>query len=621
MISSIALFKKKISTGWNQFTAWLQQRPLIGSGKLYILSSLIGLIVGGFVILLNFAVIDSRSLFLSSWCGFYPPIPLSPYQHAFTPVAHPVLLLFIPALGGLLMGYLAEKFCPDCFGGGTDRVIKSFHQERGEIDKKVSFFKILTTALTVGSGGSAGNEGPSQYVGASIGSTLARWLKLNDSDRRTLLTAGAAAGLGAIFKAPLGGALFACEIYYSQPEFETQAVVPSLIASVISFSVFSLVFGTTPLWFIHFHLIFNISDLIPLTVLALITGTFSLVFVYILEWVEKELSMIPKIFRPALGGLGVGIVLLIGYFVLGVHQFVGILSEGYGTVQQAIDGHLAISVLILLAIGKILATSLTLGSGGSGGFFAPAMVMGGCLGGAVGGISFLLFPHLVQSPEAYIVLGIGAFLAGISRAPISTIIMMTEVAQSYNVLLPLIWVCSIAYLISYRECLFKNQFAKQSDSPAHRNDLVRDILKNIPITKLLEKNFKPVVCFPDTSLTEILEKTKKSHQLIIPIIHPQTKKLVSIISRKTIQNSLSQFTNPELILATNLQQNNYPVLHEYQNLDDALTALSQSDLEELPIVGNFNKFSGLANRIELIQVYTEETLKYQTQVSSVSHNA
>lgn len=603
----------RLSEWWKAFTGWVQERPLFGGGRLYLLSAILGLGIGAVAILFTLCIHGVREILLLHTVGYDPPSPGTAGLQPVLEVSRPFLLLIVAAAGGLLMGLIAYRFAPECFGGGTEEVIRAFHHGRGLLRGRVVFFKIVTSALTLGSGGSGGKEGPITQVGAAAGSRFAQFLGLRDWERRVLLTAGVAAGMGAVFKAPLGGALFACEVYYSRPEFETQAVIPSFIASILAFSIYSLAFGFAPLFALPEVPVPTLPDLLPLTVLAILVGTGSVAFVNLLRWTRREFDRMnyPPWLRPAAGGFAVGLVAWTGYQVARDSRFLGVLSEGYGAVQQAVDGNLGIGMLLALAGVKMLTSALTFSSGGSAGLFAPSMVIGGCLGGAVGLAASSWFPHLVGSPSAFIVLGMGGFFAGTSRAPISTIIMMTEVAQSYDVLLPLMWVCAVASLISARESLFEGQLPRQADSPAHRGEYVVDVLKGIQVDDLVKERKAPATLAPGTPLRRILQTAAESSQVLFPVVD-KSRRLQGVLTLRYLRDFLYEESLGDLVVAQEIMRAQPVVLHLKQDLEEALGLLTEQQSEELPVVDGDGRFLGLVARRDIMQAYSRAMLELRS---------
>ena len=290
------------------------------------------------------------------------------------------MMVWIPALGGLISGLLVFTFAPEAEGHGTDAMIDSFHRKKGIIRRRVPVIKTFASAITIGSGGSAGREGPIAQIGAGFASFLASVLKVSDKERRIMLLAGAAGGIGAIFKAPLGAALFATEVLYRREDFEFEALIPCILSSIVAFMVYTFYDGTATIFHIPYFSLATASQLPFYGVLGVLCALIGFPYVRFFYGVRDRFFRrlnLPKAVKPAIGGLMVGILALFLPEVLG---------GGYSWMQSAIDGDLAIRLMAVLVVAKILATSFTISSGGSGGVFAPSLFIGSMLGGAYGDV-------------------------------------------------------------------------------------------------------------------------------------------------------------------------------------------------------------------------------------------
>jgi CIC family chloride channel protein len=392
----------------------------------------------------------------------------------------PWLLLAVITVGGLISGVIVFTFAPEAEGHGTDAVIKSFHREGGKMRARIPLVKLIASAITIGTGGSAGREGPIAQIGAGFGSLLATLLRLSTRDRRILLAAGMGAGIGSIFRATLAGAIFAAEILYSDAELESDVIVPATIASLVAFCVhsFALPYDQRylPLFGDNLNIYtFSPSELVPLALLAgilALVGGFYIRFFYGTRDMLKRIP-VPAQLRPAIGAALAGIVAL-GLFYAAKQnpQSLAVLSNGYGALQVALADpqKLGAGLLIAIAFGKILTTSLTIGSGGSGGVFGPSIVIGGCLSAALGSYGHQFLPGLVRHPEIYGLVGMAGFFAGCAHAPISTIIMVSEITGDYRLLVPTMWVSTLCFLMGYRWKLYTEQVPTRRDSPAHQGE-------------------------------------------------------------------------------------------------------------------------------------------------------
>lgn len=462
---------RKISIQWWRF--WMAGEGLsIKTGRALLLCALTGIVTGlaaaGFYWLL-----ETARYYLTETLGHYTP-PLAAGEVALHPPsahAEPLrwVLLVLPALGGLAGALLVKWFAPSAGGHGTDAAIFAYHRQEGRIPLAVIPVKALSASLVIGSGGSAGCEGPVTQIGAGCGSAVAGLFKLDAAERRILMAAGLAAGVGALFRAPLAGAIFAAEIFYSGLDIEYEIMMPSLVASTLAYTVFALFFGWQPLFTIAPYDFDNALKLLPYLILSLAVALGAKFYILVFRKTESfcRAWQMPVWAKPAIGGLLTG---AIGFFLP------EILGSGYGIIQQALAvqsplaerfGTLSLATLWLVFFGKILATSFTVGSGGSGGLFGPALVAGSALGAATGLSLVRLFPTLDLHPGAFAMVGMAGFLAASVRVPIAAIIMVSEITGNHTLLLPSMWVCGIAYWLGHGWTLYRSQVRTRDSSPAH----------------------------------------------------------------------------------------------------------------------------------------------------------
>ncbi|MCP4728315.1 MAG: chloride channel protein, partial [bacterium] len=377
--------------------------------KLLGLAGLVGVVSGLGAIVFYYLLNLSSHFFMDYLMGYRPMEPAgesSLLEHSNT-IFNPYMFFLIPTLGGLLSGLIVFSLAPEAEGHGTDAAIESFHMKQANVRARVPFVKIISAALTIGSGGSAGREGPIAQIGSGFGSLLAKKLKLSTHDRRILMIAGMGAGIGAIFHAPLAGALFAGEVLYRENEFEYEVLVPTTIASVIAYAVFNTKFGWLSLFETPEFVFRDPVQLIPYTILAVVVVLAAKLFIKMFYGIKDIFEKIPgpPHLKPMYGGFLVG---TIGFFL---PQAIG---TGYGVIQMALDmpdGPMTLTLLLLVVFGKMLATSFSVGSGGSGGVFGPSVVIGGALGGAVGLIFMNYLPEFNVAPGAFVIVGMAGFFA------------------------------------------------------------------------------------------------------------------------------------------------------------------------------------------------------------------
>ena len=380
--------------------------PLHATGKWLLFSVIVGAVAGLGAIVFDIASQSIRHIALEQIAG-YVPAETAGENRIFAAPGHPIFsplsLIAVISVGGLLSGILVIRFAPEAEGHGTDAAIAAFHHKRGYIRPIVPIIKLAASALTIGSGGSGGREGPIAQIGAGFGSYLGTILKLPARDRRILLAVGMGAGIGAIFRAPLAGALFAAEILYRSADLEGDVIVPAAVASTISYSVFSFWLPADVRFLPLFgkQLQFQMSsvlELIPMTLLAAALVAVAVMIIKLFYGIHRlfKASPLPAWLRPVLGAAATGVIGLMLYWSRGGDvRSLAVLGTGYGVLQTALTdpSSLGISLLLSLALLKILTTSMTISSGGSGGVFGPSMVIGACTGATVGLVLHGLWPQ------------------------------------------------------------------------------------------------------------------------------------------------------------------------------------------------------------------------------------
>ncbi len=349
--------------------------------------------------------------------------------HPEFPWLGPYFVLIAPVAGGLLYGPLVDRFAKEARGHGVPEVMLAVAQRGGRINPQVSVVKALASALCIGSGGSVGREGPIVQIGSALGSTLGRVAKVPADRLRLLVACGAAGGISATFNAPLAGVFFAMELILGA--FSAEAFGAAVLASVTAGVIGRAAFGNTAfLTLPPFH-VEHLGQYGLFAVLGVVAGVVGVGFTRILYWVEDACDWAwrgPEWLRPAAGGLPLGLMLLALPEMYGV---------GYSVLEKATQGGYAVAFLLLLLAGKVVATSLTIGIGGSGGVFAPSLFIGAMLGAAYGAVAGHLMPGTAGDAGAYALVGMGAVFAGASRAPITAVVILFELTGQYTIILPL----------------------------------------------------------------------------------------------------------------------------------------------------------------------------------------
>jgi CIC family chloride channel protein len=539
---------------------------------------LIGLIAGLGSIVFHYLCGLGVHYFLDLMAGYRPDAPAGEH-HLLPPtstVFNPWILLLLPAAGGIVSGWLVYTFAPEAEGHGTDAAIDAYHSKGGFIRSRVPFIKTLASAITLTTGGSGGREGPIAQIGAGFGSFLATKMKLSDRERRIMMAAGVGAGVGSIFRAPLAGALFAAEVLYRDPEFESDVIIPAGISSVVAYCVFCLVFGWGSLFDSPDFVFRNPLELGPYTILALVlvaTGVFYVKAFYGIAGLFHRLK-VPNHIKPAIGGLITGII---GFFLPYT------LAFGYGFAQKAIFNELSIQVLFALAMGKILTTSFSIGSGGSGGVFGPSIVIGGAMGGVVGQLFHQVMPSVVTHPGAFVIVGMAGFFTAVSNTPISTIIFVSEMTNSYHLLLPSLLVCSLCYLISQRWTIFHNQVRSRVESPAHAGEFMMDILQTIKVGDLMGLVKTVVHVNEDMPFSKFKQLFSKTKQHYFPVMDRHNR-FCGIFSSTDIREIIFARHIEDLVVMRDIMVTDIIVTTVSEDLNTVLQKLTIKNIDALPVV-------------------------------------
>ncbi len=349
--------------------------------------------------------------------------------HPWLPWLGRFFIVLVPVVGGLIYGPLVARFAPEARGHGVPEVMYAINKRAGRIPARVALIKALASAITIGAGGSVGREGPIVQIGSAMGSTIARWTKLNESQVRLLVACGAAGGIAATFNAPIAGVFFALELLLAN--FVARAFAAVVLASVTASVIGRAAFGDVAFLSFAPFTVHSMGEYALYAVLGLLAAVVATAFVKVLygfEDVADRLWKGPEWLRPAVGGLLLGLLLLV------LPQMYGV---GYPVLENAVMGKYLVGFLALLLIGKMIATSLTIAIGGSGGVFAPALFLGATLGAGFGQVAAHAFPGVGITPGAYALVGMGAVFAGASRAPITAVIILFELTGEYSIILPL----------------------------------------------------------------------------------------------------------------------------------------------------------------------------------------
>ncbi|MBW4077319.1 MAG: chloride channel protein [Acidobacteria bacterium] len=447
--------------------------------KWLLLGTIIGIIAGLGAVVFYEALRLSTYLFLHVLAGYDVPTPASEGGAAASAhFARPWAIPLVASVGALIGAILVFSIAPEAEGHGTDAAIAAVHHNPRGVRMRTVFVKIIASALTIGSGGSGGREGPTGQISAGFGSFLARFLDLSPADARITVASGIGSGIGAIFGAPLGGAILATEILY-RDDFEVEALLPSFIASIVGYAVWGSFEGFGPLFgYIGNYHLTSAMQLVWFGIIGIIGGLVGLLYAkgfYGISAFSSRLS-IPRWIRPAIGGL------LVGCIALAIPE---VLGTGYGWIQQGLGTqllHIPLWIVLILPFARIATTGLSIGSGGSGGIFGPGMVIGAFVGGAVWRLLEPVVPSLGHDPAPYVIVGMMACFGSISRAPLAVMLMVAEMTGTLSLIVPAMLAVGLATLIVRRndDTIYRSQLRSRAESPAHR------ILTGLPLLAMVD---------------------------------------------------------------------------------------------------------------------------------------
>ncbi len=557
----------------------------ISPRTIYLYSIVIGVLSGLGALAFNEVLHAASQLTLNSWAHL--PGPLTPEGASDLAVSAETprrwLWVLLPVVGGLISGLLVKTFAPEAEGTGTDGYIDAFHNQAGSMRRRVPFVKSLATLATLASGGSAGKEGPIAQIGSGIGSALGRYLKMGARARRTMMVAGAAGGLGAIFRAPLGGALTAVEVLYKE-DIETDALTPAILSSVTAYTVFSSVKGFGHVFSVSSEAFHAPVQLLFYAALGLVCSAAGYMYVRFLHG-SKSLFFdrlpINKYLIPPIGGLLVGLVGL---------AYPQAMGQGFGYVQQlilhqplgGIEG--TVRVLATLAVLKILTTSFTISSGGSGGVFAPSLFIGAMLGGVVGTLSHQFFPAIVPDVTPFVIVGMGAFFAGVANAPIASLVMVAEMTGAYELLPPLMVVAVLALVTSRRWSIYTTQVDNKFSTKAHLWEMNPDVLKRVTIGEAMNGVYLRSAIIPhDLTLGEIETLASESGESDL-ILQNDEGEFSGLLSFDDLGNRKELEHMSSLLVADDLVNRRPVCLSPTDNLIRALEFFGEGEFDKLPIV-------------------------------------
>ncbi len=506
--------------------------------------------------------------------------------------------LVVPALGATVAAPLIYFLAREAKGHGVPEVMESIALRGGAIRPRVVVVKAVASALSIGSGGSVGREGPIVQIGAALGSTLGQILRLPGRQMRTLVGCGAAAGIAAAFNAPIAGALFAVEIIlgdFAVPQF-SPIVISSVVATVIS----RYFVGDFPAFIVPGYQLASPFELLPYMLAGAVAGLVGVCFIVVLYACEDFFDglRIPNLLKLPVGGLAVG---AIGIFL--PHVF----GVGYSTINAALVGNLPALLLAVLLFAKIAATSLTLGSGGSGGIFAPSLFLGAMAGGFLGTLVHQAFPASTASSGAYALVTMGAVVAATTHAPITAIVMIFELTKDIAIIPPLMAACVISTLVATflkHDSIYTLKLRRRGIDMFPEEE--PNVLKTLFVGELVDP--EPEVLSPSATFAEVLDLAVRSSHSEFYVVD-SNRRLLGAISLSALRRLiLEQETLRNVVVAADLLDSDRPTVNENDDLDLALRLMTQARLGALAVVhsSGSGELVGCIDQRSVIEAYNRE---------------
>ena len=554
--------------------------------RYFLIPALIGVIVGIFAVLFVLALDLITHLVLELVVGYHQPRPAG--EGGYEGYSLPDRAFLLPltvALGGLVSGLLTYRFSPESAGIGTDAAIRAYHT-KGRLSLRTSLIKLITSAVTIGTGGTSGREGPIALIGAGVGSWISSVFGLSQRETRTAIAVGLGAGVAAIFKAPLAGAIISAEVFFKK-DLDAEAMIPSFVASIASYTLFCSVFGFQPIFSadVPQNFLWDPVTLGLYAGLGLLCAAVVRVYVYLFFLVRDWFSRlrVPEYVKPALGGFVAGTV--------GAAVPVSI-GNGYGWIQLFMDGVISDPIFALAgSVAVILGVSFTIGSGGSGGVFGPSVMIGGLVGAFYSLVMNDLY-HLDLDVPSFMIVGMVSLFGGAAKAPLSTLILIAEMTGGYQLLVPAMLSVFVTYFLSGDRSIFPSQVDTRLDSPAHVDEWGIYVLEKIRVKDYMSK---PITVTPDTPLSEV--QNLMSERLIggVPVVNGP--KVVGIVTKSDLLKVPKERRSTTAV--SEVMTRDVVAVHPEVSLAEALRLMSTKGVGRLPVVSRDGRIVGIIARADI----------------------
>ncbi|MEJ2182101.1 MAG: chloride channel protein [Nitrospirota bacterium] len=516
-----------------------------------------------------------------------------------------LLLPLLPMAGVLLLIPLAYKFPGDIYGYTFHRFLETVNLKGSILKARAIVLKTVGAALTIGTGGSAGVEGPIATVGGTIGSVMGQFFKVSGNRLKLLVAAGSAGAIAATFNAPIAGVMFAMEIVLLG-NYELTSFAAIVISSGIATVVSRAYYGANPAFAVPKYNLVSAYEIPLYMVLGLVVGVLAVLYIRVFYKVKDAFrnSRIPPLVRPVVGAFIVGSIGVL---------FPQVLSDGYSFIEQTLAGNVAAATIIVLVFLKILATSVTLGSGGTGGVFAPALFIGAMAGGGFGYVVHWLFPQVTASSGAYATVGLGAFLAAATHAPLTGIFLLFEMTGNYQIIVPVMMSAIIGTLLARRidEDSIDTVELTRRGINIHAGQEVA-IMGRIKVKDVMNRDV--VRIREDKSLSALVNVMVQRERFYIPVVDTGDK-MVGILSIQDVRPVLFEEKVKGIVKAGELATEDVITLRPEDDLNTAMENFAVKDIEEIPVVSgdDSRKVIGMLRRMDVIAAYKKEVLKRERE--------
>ncbi len=578
-----------------------------------VLGIAIGAIAGLGAVVFYEALRICTHFFLQTLAGYNVPTPAAEGHTAGSAhAARPWMLPLVAGTGALLGALLVYRFAPEAEGHGTDAAIAAVHHNPKGVRFRAVIVKIVASALTIGSGGSGGREGPTGQISAGFGSLLARVVELEPSDGRIAVATGIGSGIGAIFGAPLGGAVLASEILY-RDDFDPAALLPCFIASSVSYAIFGSVEGFGPLFgYVGSYRFDDPAQLGWFALIGVLGGLIGLLYAkgfYGIAHISAGIPRLPKWVKPAIGGLMVGAIGIVIPEVLGT---------GYGWIQKSLGPELLgipLWIVLIVPFARIVTTGLSIGSGGSGGIFGPGMVIGAFMGAAVWRLFEPIAPSMGHDPSPYVIVGMMCCFGSISRAPLAVMLMVAEMTGSLSILTPALLGVGIAWLIVHHfdDSIYRSQIRSRADTEAQRLMAGLPLLATIPTSLAIAP---PRLLLPTSAtVREARELCGRAQVLGAPVVDGEGRFEGTISVSELGKSSEQEATVGALADA------GAPAISQGSRLDAALESIASAHMSWVPVLDDDRHVVGTLSISDLVQAYRRELLASAERVGALGASA